>query len=1416
MLSHSPAGGGAKWLLIALWLSLTLAPAALAQDPATPAAPPDPLTLTLDTPAYSLRPSGDGLTVVDIEGYGPQGQPGDPLLPARAIDVALPPDADPATLTLAITAATVVDVPGAYQIAPAPPPVTSPEGQPYVEWGPNAAQIVDGRNTAVYGHDAFYPAAVVSLESTGALRQWQAARLLYAPVQYNPVTGQLRVTTAVSLTLSYGRLSAGQLAQAAPAGDTLLDDVAAQQFVNYDQAQPWYGGAAAPAALPGYVVITTNQIYLASTKMDAFLDHKSAQGYQTWLVTEDNYGSLSGQAPNGRAEKIRQWLKTNYASKNILYVLLIGSPDPDEPGVADSVGDLPMKMLYPRYEQTDYRESPSDYFYADLTGNWDLDGDTYYGEFVGDRGANGMDYLADVYVGRIPVYTARSGWAATLDSILQKTMDYELASNVGWRRKALLPMPFSDASTDAAYLAEQMKSDYLNGRGFTSYTLYQQGTEEPAFNSIFASNQELIWPAVRNHWQSNAYGLVVWWTHGWWGGASLVLNYDETPYLNNARPALTYQASCNNGEPEQVDNLGYALLRQGAIGTVSASRVSWYYPGIFGPGSCPDNGTLAYSYGNRISANVPAGRALYQMKGDYASCVDGTLWMNLDDFNLYGDPSISLASSARPDLVPYTPDANDYPVTPASVKSTDHTAILYSGHPTYFDWFAKNAGSAAASGNFQVEVWVDGYLMVDYPFANWGAGSWGGSLDWGYTVPAPGWHTVKMIVDPDNTIAESNEDNNVWQQDFYWEPADGCWAEYFNNETLSGDPVLVADEAGIDHEWGYDGPAGQGDHFSARWTCNVPFDGGAYRFTWGRDDGLRIFLDDVNIFNAWNQGHEDGSFDRTVSAGTHVLRVESNEIDGYAKTHLRWESLNGWTATNIGALVSGSTYISGNTVTLGATGGDIWSTADGLRYVYKSGSGNQTFIAKLTAWNPNGVTSAKTGLTLRASNDPASPQYTIHVNGTARAIKVKYRTSSGWSTANINGATSSNLPLWLKLVKNGNTVAGYTSTNGTSWTAVGAPQTIAGIAAGFLYGLSVASTANTSEAVATYQIPSADGPTITGFSPSSGGPGTLVTINGTNLGGATVVRFAGTSASFNVVSATQLQASVPAGAVSGPITVVTPNGTASSATDFIIGGDTLSEVYVGASAAGTVGGVAFTAADILHYTRDSNTWHMLFDASDVGLSGNVSAFTFLPDGTILLVLGAKATLPGVGLVTPMDVIQFVPTQLGEATSGAFRWYFDGSDVGLAASGEKIDALSYFVNADGSQRLRLSTTGVAKVTHEAGGTLTAQDEDLIVFVIGTTGATTSGRWLATLHLDGSAIPGLAAKDVNGYAHDGLTFSKYILITGSFTIGGVSGNGKSVLKLTPDGAAVGGHRVSLVTWLAPGATFPTNVDSLEIIR
>ena len=65
-------------------------------------------------------------------------------------------------------------------------------------------------------------------------------------------------------------------------------------------------------------------------------------------------------------------------------------------------------------------------------------------------------------------------------------------------------------------------------------------------------------------------------------------------------------------------------------------------------------------------------------------------------------------------------------------------------------------------------------------------------------------------------------------------------------------------------------------------------------------------------------------------------------------------------------------------------------------------------------------------------------------------------------------------------------------------------------------------------------------PRVDSFSPLIGPAGTTVTVRGFSFTGATAVRFNGIAAGFASVTDTQLVAVVPAGATTGPLTVVTP------------------------------------------------------------------------------------------------------------------------------------------------------------------------------------------------------------------------------------------------------------------------------------
>ncbi len=110
-------------------------------------------------------------------------------------------------------------------------------------------------------------------------------------------------------------------------------------------------------------------------------------------------------------------------------------------------------------------------------------------------------------------------------------------------------------------------------------------------------------------------------------------------------------------------------------------------------------------------------------------------------------------------------------------------------------------------------------------------------------------------------------------------------------------------------------------------------------------------------------------------------------------------------------------------------------------------------------------------------------------------------------------------------------------------------------------------------------------PSITGFSPPSAAAGGLVVITGNNFSSATAVQFNGITATFTLNSATQITATVPGAASTGPITVVTPNGTNASAASFVVTGGLNNDNFINAQVLS--GNVAFATGNNSAATKES-------------------------------------------------------------------------------------------------------------------------------------------------------------------------------------------------------------------------------------
>jgi len=127
-------------------------------------------------------------------------------------------------------------------------------------------------------------------------------------------------------------------------------------------------------------------------------------------------------------------------------------------------------------------------------------------------------------------------------------------------------------------------------------------------------------------------------------------------------------------------------------------------------------------------------------------------------------------------------------------------------------------------------------------------------------------------------------------------PVSGPWnAQFFNNRDLAGGPTFSATFDQIGFNWGYGGP-GNGignDNFSARFTREQHLTAGTYRFYVTSDDGVRVFINDILVIDAWRiqsaQNYYIGDFN--VGEGVARIRVEYFEAEGQAVLYASFSKL---------------------------------------------------------------------------------------------------------------------------------------------------------------------------------------------------------------------------------------------------------------------------------------------------------------------------------------------------------------------------------------------------------------------------------------------------------------------------------------------------------------------------------------------
>jgi hypothetical protein len=336
----------------------------------------------------------NGYSKFKAQGFALGGNPGSPELPSVYLNYIIP--ATSKVDSVVVSQLNVSQIAGSYSIYPAQPPRLVGHSVPWVP-----------PDTSIYNSDDLFPGEYIRVIDEGVMDGARIVTVAVHPIQYRSKSKRLFVATNINFTFAFSSTNAPEI-RAKIRGEfeqTVYDKALSSILENDYEMNAFYrrpmivkekelGGGRLPYPVGPSMIITPSAF---SSYFQAYADWLTDQGIRTHIITPSTiYRYYTGR---DNAERIRNYIKYCYQNCGGTYVLFGGDT------VKNTRLDVPFRKCVPLDSPPHTFPNqdtiiPTDLYFADLSGEWNADSDSWWGELTDDS----ADRYPEVFVGRALPY----------------------------------------------------------------------------------------------------------------------------------------------------------------------------------------------------------------------------------------------------------------------------------------------------------------------------------------------------------------------------------------------------------------------------------------------------------------------------------------------------------------------------------------------------------------------------------------------------------------------------------------------------------------------------------------------------------------------------------------------------------------------------------------------------------------------------------------------------------------------------------------------------------------------------------------------------------------------------------------------------------------------------------------------------